>query len=212
MRSASSTARYRREDARSSRCAEPWSIMAQRRPGVATMTAGRCSKTRSCLACDIPPTRVSMRMLLVRGTITLRRCLATWTASSRVGVRIKAASPSSGAGGLVIRPFKMGRPKAKVLPEPVSAAPRISTPFCIALGKHIRWIGVGLENLQSAIPSRRASSNPNSSHSPTALLSFSGFIGLGSCFCLPAASAATFESLASGFLPCFFSSSRRFFS
>ena len=69
---------------------------------------------------------------------------STCTASSRVGTRMIAcvASPWSAR-------WRMGMPKAAVLPVPVRAWPRMSTPVS-ALGISSAWISEGVSNFASA--------------------------------------------------------------
>ena len=93
---------------------------------------------------------------------TSRKCAATWSASSRVGHSTNACKLcSSGApwspspSSFVSRPFaatasrrvrmsfRIGSPKARVLPDPVSAAPMMSFRPRMALGRTRFWIGVG---------------------------------------------------------------------
>ena len=74
----------------------------------------------------------------------LRKLASIWTASSRVGARISARQALGlGRPGIARIWWRIGRPKAAVLPVPVWATPRMSRPaICGAMV--CAWIGVGV--------------------------------------------------------------------
>ncbi|CAB5283835.1 hypothetical protein IST453_00804 [Burkholderia multivorans] len=72
---------------------------------------------------------------------------ATWSASSRVGVRISARTGWRAGDALVFacgsRRWMIGSEKLAVLPVPVCAAPMTSRPASTT-GMACAWIGVGV--------------------------------------------------------------------
>jgi hypothetical protein len=87
------------------------------RPGVATMTWGFFPRAIPWGTISMPPTKTA-HLTLIREP-RASTCCAIWTASSRVGARMR---PKKG-WGFSIRAISMGRTKAAVFPEPVSARP-----------------------------------------------------------------------------------------
>ena len=71
----------------------------------------------------------------------------TWSASSRVGVRISARTGWRAGDALVLasgsRLWMIGSEKPAVLPVPVCAAPMTSRP-AVTTGMAATWMGVGL--------------------------------------------------------------------
>lgn len=78
-----------------------------------------------------------------------------WSANSRVGVRISANIVC----GVSMSDCKMGRAKAPVFPEPVSANPITSFP-CSATGIASRWILLGFFHFSNLIASQITSFRP----------------------------------------------------
>mmetsp|Transcript_33231 Transcript_33231/g.78813 ORF Transcript_33231/g.78813 Transcript_33231/m.78813 type:complete len:232 (-) Transcript_33231:692-1387(-) len=156
IRSASSITRKERLPM-SQRCCSPVLRRSQRRPGVATMTAGRFCSSLDCFWAEIPP-RIGTTPTLHTDP-TAFRCLHTCMASSRVGASTRARSgpgfghrfsdtatapPASlSPWSSLTRMCMIGRPNARVLPLPVCAAPMTSFQSRIAAGTHSAWTGVG---------------------------------------------------------------------
>src|SRR3569623_2947943 len=146
MRSASSstsTLTWRRSSSfiRSSSCT---------RPGVPTTTCGACPSEASCGPSATPPVRVSSFRL---GTpvASLRTCLLTWSASSRVGHSTRACSLIWAASIRCSR----ASPKAAVLPLPVGAWAIRSRPSSRA-GRLGAWTGVSCTWPRASRPWNRA--------------------------------------------------------
>jgi len=97
------------------------------RPGVPTMMCGRLASEMACAIISMPPTSTAQRTPIREPTAST--CSAIWMASSRVGDSTSAYSSC----GLSIRPCRMGRLKAPVLPDPVCASPITSLPACVCV-------------------------------------------------------------------------------
>ena len=132
MRSASSSTSVR-TPRRSSACLRSSSCT---RPGVPTTTCGSCASDASCGPSGMPPVSVSS-LRLAMPVASLRMCLLTWSASSRVGHSTSACRRICDASRRCSSPS----PKAAVLPLPVGACAITSRPSSNA-GRHCAWIGV----------------------------------------------------------------------
>ncbi len=111
-----------------------------KRPGVATITSTPRLSKRACFSNPTPPYMVTTRMphLFANRTTSSLTC----TANSLVGTRISAR-------GMCLEPLRkactIGKAYAAVLPEPVSADPRMSRPSIID-GIAFTCISVGSVN------------------------------------------------------------------
>ena len=96
-----------------------------KRTGVPTTISGRARRATACAVRLSPPTTRATRTSV--NWASLPTIPATWTASSRAGVRM---SPYVAARlrGRCRRRSRRGRAKAAVLPEPVMAEPAMSRP------------------------------------------------------------------------------------
>jgi len=97
-----------------------------RRPGVATTTWGRCTRSMACCRWSRPPTTTSASRV-----IPAPRALnwsQIWNASSRVGVSTRAYTPKGSRASF----WRIGITKAAVFPEPVWAHPMTSRPARVA--------------------------------------------------------------------------------
>mmetsp|Transcript_32435 Transcript_32435/g.104950 ORF Transcript_32435/g.104950 Transcript_32435/m.104950 type:complete len:268 (-) Transcript_32435:405-1208(-) len=175
MRSTSSRTKKRSRDS-SCKWLLPSLINSHSRPGVATTTGGLDSSCRRCLSRDMPPTSATIaravRPRCGAAEAAASKCEQTCIASSRVGVSMRANNPSSPppppsppprASKRSISRWRMGRPKARVLPEPVSAAPTTSRNPCNAAGSAAFWMGVGALKPHATIPSTRVGCRPSGS-------------------------------------------------
>ena len=106
------------------------------RPGVPTTTCGACASEASCGASGMPPHSTDS-FRLAMPVASLRNCLPTWSASSRVGHSTSAWVPPAAGSILCSRPS----PNAAVLPLPVGACAMRSRPCRIA-GSACAWMGV----------------------------------------------------------------------
>ncbi len=117
------------------------SIRSMSRPGVATTTSTPRASCSICRPIGAPPYTVVTRTPSRRpsGASTS----ATWRASSRVGTRTspRGALGWRGPAAWASRASR-GRPKARVLPEPVSARPSTSRPAS-ASGSARAWMAKG---------------------------------------------------------------------
>ncbi len=125
--------------ATSERLTSPRPIRSSSRPGVATRTSVPRRTALACLLIDMPPTTVVIRRLtaVAYGVSASVTC---W-ASSRVGTRTSASGYRATARFPAVR-ASSGRPKARVLPEPVRPRPSTSRP-AIESGSVAPWIGKG---------------------------------------------------------------------
>ena len=131
----------------------PRSVWSSSRPGVATRTSGSRRNWSNCGPILTPPIRqaeVTCSGLLRK---TSRKALVC-RAISRVGQTTSARTPLPRP-----RRWTIGRTKAAVLPEPVSARPIRSLP-AIASGITSAWIGVGCSKPIPASTSRISRFSP----------------------------------------------------
>ncbi len=137
-----------------SRLILPRSMRSIRRPGVATTMSTPLREASICFFIEAPPYTASTRRF--RTAPSHSSCSVTWLASSRVGTSTRARGRElRGAASS----WTIGKPKARVLPDPVFALPVMSRPVR-ASGIASSWMGNG------ASMSRRASSAARSSATP----------------------------------------------
>ncbi|PSK57560.1 hypothetical protein B0E53_07003 [Micromonospora sp. MH33] len=119
----------------------PRSIRSPSRPGVATTISTPRRSASICRSYGTPPTAVFRKMptALPSGTSASLTCMA----SSRVGTRTRARGCSGRARLRSASRAITGRPKARVLPEPVWPRPSTSWP-ARASGRVARWISNGV--------------------------------------------------------------------
>mmetsp|Transcript_36232 Transcript_36232/g.80627 ORF Transcript_36232/g.80627 Transcript_36232/m.80627 type:complete len:264 (-) Transcript_36232:273-1064(-) len=120
-----------------------WSM---KRPGVATTISTPERRSCRCSLICTPPTTIAVRtprLLRLKARTSRSICCA----SSRVGASTKPMGPSPGLRvGWCRQCCTMGMEKEAVLPEPVSAQPRMSWPHK-AIGMPCAWMGVGVSYL-----------------------------------------------------------------
>ncbi len=139
----------------------PRRMRSRRRPGVATSMSTPARSASIWRENAVPPHTTFISMPTASPKVWSES--ATWIASSRVGVRMIAL----GCFGLVRPPAarraRAGRPKARVLPEPVWARPRTSRPAS-ASGMVAAWMGKGTAMPFSASAAVIFSGSPRSSN------------------------------------------------
>ncbi len=113
-----------------------------RRPGVATIMCAVLSAVRWASLGTPPYTQTVEREA---GVASCSIWVWIWTASSRVGETMTALAGEwdFGTSGDEVMERMQGTPKARVLPEPVSATPITSRPER-RKGQAADWMGVGL--------------------------------------------------------------------
>ncbi len=126
------------------------------RPGVATTISTPRRRASICLPMDMPPTTVFMRRYRPRPRGS--RASVTCIASSRVGTRT-TASGRRGAALVPATRAMVGRPNARVLPEPVWPRPSTWRPERMS-GMVARWMGNGLAMPWRARPVTRGLGRP----------------------------------------------------
>ena len=153
------------------RSTAPCSIRSISRPGVATTMSTPRWNARSCGVYDMPPaTRTTDRSTVrASGVSTSVTCIA----SSRVGTSTspRGCEPAAPASVVII-----GRPKARVLPEPVWPRPSTSRPVS-ASGIVAVWMGNGLVMSERRSCSTRLLGRPREAKSPSAGWSGAGSTG-----------------------------------
>mmetsp|Transcript_14132 Transcript_14132/g.35666 ORF Transcript_14132/g.35666 Transcript_14132/m.35666 type:complete len:286 (+) Transcript_14132:911-1768(+) len=117
-----------------------WSM---KRPGVATTISTPLRRSPRWSPMLEPPTTMQVRTARELERLKARTSLSICCASSRVGASTRPMGPSPRRSlGACRQSWIMGMANAAVLPEPVSAQPRMSRPDS-ATGIAWHWMGVG---------------------------------------------------------------------